>query len=72
MNLQGLKSRIWKVVNDNWGSLGSVQREPYEDNYDGFTHYTKSGLVAGIIDALYDDGMEHTTSNIENLFFDMV
>jgi len=48
-----LKQKIKKAISNT-----QHNDTPYTDNYDGFTHWTYSGLVCEVIDALYEDGHE--------------
>jgi len=68
-----LESRVQIAVDKEINSRGKFAREKYEDDYDGFTHCTYAGLVAEVIDTLYDEGIEDTATDkeIEAIVFDV-
>ena len=68
-----LKERVQKAVDIEANSRSSVSREKYEDDYDGFTHCTYSGLVDETINTIYDEGIEDTVTDkeIASIVFDL-
>lgn len=59
-----LRDKIEKSIDEKKACASRVQREPYEDNYDGFTHYTYEGLADQVEEEL--DG-ETSMSAIDEL-----
>ena len=64
--------KIETVLNEIWDSLGAVTREPFEDNYDGFTHCEKSGLIEEVEEILEDENLNPTASNIEDIIRELL
>lgn len=54
-----LIEKVETAIN-NYGNHSN--QDAYQDNYDGFTHWTYSGLANDVIDALHDDGFGKNTS----------
>jgi len=52
------KEKIYKAINDEANNSSPTRREEYEDDYDGFTHSTYSGLAEEIEEALIEEGYE--------------
>ena len=68
-----LKSKIYKAINDAANNQGSTGREQYEDNYDGFTHSSYSGLADDVENELFEEGYEDDApmSVVEDFVFQM-
>ena len=61
LNLQNnstmtLTQKISKAISEVRSTAHPFTLEPYEDNYDGFTHYTYSGLAEDVWEAMDYDG----------------
>ena len=53
-----LRSKISKVVDQLVNESSNFQRDQYEDDYDGFTHSSYSGLIDDIENELFEEGYE--------------
>jgi len=51
-----LTKKINKAISEVRATAHPFTLEPYEDNYDGFTHYTYSGLADDVWEAMDYDG----------------
>lgn len=65
-----LKQKIYKAI-DKMDE--GVNRQPYEDDYDGFTHYTYAGLVEQVQEELFNEGYEEDApqSIVDDKVFDL-
>jgi len=71
--MRTLRDKIYNAINRERSTNGSVKFEGYEDDYDGFTHMTYSGLVYDIEDALFEDGLTNPTQKeIDEYVFQMI
>jgi len=70
--MNNLKDKIYKAINKERENSDKFRLEGYEDNYDGFTHQSYSGLADDVINALYDEGIYNPTNKqIEDFVFQM-
>lgn len=68
-----LSTRIKQAIDNQIGISSNSMREQYEDNYDGFTHSSYSGLAEDIEDEIIAAGYDESVSTriIEGFVFDM-
>ena len=67
-----LRNRVVKSINEQIFCKSDYQLEEYEDDYDGFTHSTYSGLANQVIEELYSMGYDESVSDsvIDDVVFD--
>lgn len=68
-----LRNKIYKAINNQANNSGSIRREKYEDDHDGFTHSTYSGLVDQVEEELFLEGYEDDApmSVVEDFVFQL-
>ena len=71
--MKTLREKIQKAIDNEINNSGKFRREQYEDNYDGFTHSTYSGLADQVEEELINEGYDENVnmSIIENFVFDL-